>query len=77
MSHQSQIDAINDILEKLNEKYGRNSCNLKQQQQQQQQEQQEQQQQQQQQEELVYEPFEINDPHLIINSLCRLMRSRL
>lgn len=68
-THQAQIDAINDILEKLNEKYGRNSCNLKQQEQEQQQ--------QQQHEEHVYEPFEINDPHLIINSLCRLMRSRL
>lgn len=63
MSHQSQIDAINDILEKLNEKYGRNSCNL--------------QQQQQQHEEHVYEPFEINDPHLMVSALCRLMRSRL
>ena len=69
MSHQSQIDAINDILEKLNEKYGRNSCNLQQQEQQQQQ--------QEQHEEHVYEPFEINDPHLMVNALCRLMRSRL
>jgi hypothetical protein len=25
----------------------------------------------------VYEPFEINDPHLMVNALCRLMRSRL
>lgn len=70
MSYQSQIDAIDDILEKLNEKYGRNSCDKKAVKK----------------DEVakeeecgscVYEPFEMNDPHLIVSSLCRIMRSRL
>ena len=74
MSEQSRIDAINNILELLNEKYGRNSCKL---QKDESQKQQQQQQQQQQHEEHVYEPFEISDPHLMVSSLCRIMRSRL
>lgn len=68
MTHQSQIDAINEILEKLNEKYGKNSCKL----------QKDEQVKQEQQNELpVYEPFEMNDPHLMVSTMCRLMRSRL
>jgi hypothetical protein len=71
MSEQSRMDAIDNILEILNEKYGSNSCKL------QKNEPVKQQQQQQQHEEHVYEPFEISDPHLMVSSLCRIMRSRL
>lgn len=70
MTHQSQIDAIDNILQILNEKYGRNSCNL-------QKDEQLKQEEQQQNELPVYEPFEMNDPHLMVSALCRLMRSRL
>jgi len=70
MSEQSRIDAINNILELLNEKYGRNSCKL-------QKDEPQEEQQQQQHESHAYEPFEISDPHLMVSSLCRIMRSRL
>lgn len=70
MSHQSQIDAIDNILQILNEKYGRNSCNL-------QKDEPVKQEEQPQNESYVYEPFEMNDPHLMVSTMCRLMRSRL
>lgn len=70
MTHQSQIDAIDNILQILNEKYGRNSCSL-------QKDEPVKQEEQQQNELPVYEPFEMNDPHLMASALCCLMRSRL
>jgi hypothetical protein len=73
MSEQSRIDAINNILELLNEKYGRNSnsCSL-----QMDQPQPQQQQQQQQQQPSACDASEIRDPHGILKTL-NLMRSRL
>jgi len=69
MSEQSRIDAINNILELLNEKYGMNSnsCSLQMDQPQPQQ---------QQQQPSACDASEIRDPHGILKTL-NLMRSRL
>ena len=76
-AEQTQIDAINNILELLNEKYGRSSCTSQMDLGQEQQEQHQQQQQQQQQQRQHESSFETSDSHLTAHSLCRVMRSRL